>query len=583
MLAHAKGFEQQTNDNKVFAATTTPGSPYVAVHNADRTRWIISAWDPVHRPWANPPCPCLHSDPKFPDCEPGKTRFIRGLVAFHAGKDIEAKLKELDAIGWRNAIPPESAEQRKRRQARVSERRSGMQIICHRGASEFAHENTLEAFRATFELGADGNEIDIRETKDGVLVCFHDDMLDQILAAYGDVGDHTWSELSRFRFRRPGPFGKHTRIPTLAEVFALHREHAGLMHLDIKRPGLDRKIAALIDRFDMWEHVIIAPAENGAAIVKGSRYKPLHYKTQIYSDHRDVDPREIENAMALEGTALIVDDPRGAILASGRKLGSVSRQPVAPAQAVFDEEAHKKDRSGLYDAWMASFAMGANAPPPASDQERAVAGIPILLRAASADMFAKEPSELVRANPRVIPALEAVVIERSLHPDWQMHGLDGAAALRALVTLNAPNAVAIARRSLWSDDPALDEVHDPKFNNPRSWHDWRIKNIVFPLLETLKGEKTEKVCRDYLALSDDDARKIGPPQFDAAAKTLLTISPNERTALELLKHRHAGVRNRTVKVCLQHADEAWAIAALKQAAPHALAYIPPGRTEPSRD
>lgn len=36
MLAHAKGFEQQNNDNKVFAATKTPGSPYVAVHSTLR-------------------------------------------------------------------------------------------------------------------------------------------------------------------------------------------------------------------------------------------------------------------------------------------------------------------------------------------------------------------------------------------------------------------------------------------------------------------------------------------------------------------------------------------------------------------
>jgi hypothetical protein len=108
MLARAKGFEQQTNDNKVFAATKTPGSPYVAVHNADRSRWIISAWDPIHRPWANPPCPCLHSDPKFPDCAPGQTRYVRGLVTFYEGTNIEAKFKELDALGWRDAAPPES-------------------------------------------------------------------------------------------------------------------------------------------------------------------------------------------------------------------------------------------------------------------------------------------------------------------------------------------------------------------------------------------------------------------------------------------------------------------------------------------
>ena len=78
-----------------------------------------------------------------------------------------------------------------------------------------------------------------------------------------------------------------------------------------------------------------------------------------------------------------------------------------------------------------------------------------------------------------------------------------------------------------------------------------------------------------MALSDEEARRIGPPQYEAAAKTLLAISPNLETAVELLRHRHAGVRNRTVKVCLQHAGEAWAMAALKDEAPHALAYVVP--------
>src|SRR3989442_12959483 len=100
--------------------------------------------------------------------------------------------------------PAETPAQAQRRHERVAERRKGTDIICHRGASEHAHEDTLEAFRATFELGGDGNEFDIRITKDGVLVVFHDDMLDRLLEAYGDVSEYTWEELQRFRFRNPG-------------------------------------------------------------------------------------------------------------------------------------------------------------------------------------------------------------------------------------------------------------------------------------------------------------------------------------------------------------------------------------------
>src|SRR5690242_1242724 len=168
-------------------------------------------------------------------------------------------------------IPAETAEQAARRKDRVAERRKGVDIICHRGSSEHAHENTLEAFRATFELGGDGNEFDVRRTKDGVLVVFHDDMLDRLLEAYGDVGDYSWEELQRFRFRNPGRFGDQCRIPTLVEVFDLHRRYGGLMHLDIKRPGLDRAIAALLTRMDLWDHVAYCNPENGAAILSDPR------------------------------------------------------------------------------------------------------------------------------------------------------------------------------------------------------------------------------------------------------------------------------------------------------------------------
>src|SRR5437763_16476324 len=164
--------------------------------------------------------------------------------------------------------PAESPTDVARRHARVAERRSGVDIICHRGSSELAHENTLEAFRATFDLGGDGNEFDIRLTKDGVLVVFHDDMLDRLLAAYGDVSEWTWDDLQRVRFRNPGRFGDQCRIPTLVEVFDLHRKYGGLMFLDIKRTGLDRAIAELLTRMEMWDHVAYCNQETGGVILR---------------------------------------------------------------------------------------------------------------------------------------------------------------------------------------------------------------------------------------------------------------------------------------------------------------------------
>ena len=152
------------------------------------------------------------------------------------------------------------------------------------------------------------------------------------------------------------------------------------------------------------------------------------------------------------------------------------------------------------------------------------------------------------------------------------HGFDGAMALRSLILLDAPNAIEVALFALWRDDPALKPVLDPRWKNPRSWTDFRVKMVIFPALEQRPSPAAAKLCRDYLALSDRDARKLGPPQFEQAAKALLATSPRTETALELMKYRLREVRGRVILDCLAHAKEPWARLALEKGAPHALAY-----------
>ncbi len=95
MLRGVPQFAQQINDNKHIA------KPYVATRSKDGKRWVITAWDPCHRVWANPPCPCMHSDPKFPDCPPGKTVHLRGWLSFYEGHKIDAELRRIDQLKWR--------------------------------------------------------------------------------------------------------------------------------------------------------------------------------------------------------------------------------------------------------------------------------------------------------------------------------------------------------------------------------------------------------------------------------------------------------------------------------------------------
>jgi hypothetical protein len=95
MTKMAAGFEQQTSDNKVFT------NPYVACRSSDGKRWIITAWESCHHPWGNKDCPCFHSDPKFPDLEPGQTAHLHGWLSFYEGRDVEGEFKRIEATGWR--------------------------------------------------------------------------------------------------------------------------------------------------------------------------------------------------------------------------------------------------------------------------------------------------------------------------------------------------------------------------------------------------------------------------------------------------------------------------------------------------
>lgn len=100
MLKQAAGFAAQTNINKVLE------TPVAAVHSSDRNRWIITAWDPCHRTWQNPPVPCIHSDPRIPDCPPAGVRRARGVLSFYEGTDIAAEFRRVQNLLQRLDRPP---------------------------------------------------------------------------------------------------------------------------------------------------------------------------------------------------------------------------------------------------------------------------------------------------------------------------------------------------------------------------------------------------------------------------------------------------------------------------------------------
>ncbi len=107
-------------------------------------------------------------------------------------------------------------------------------VMAHRGFSGAAPENTLSSFRKAIDVGTDVLELDIRFSKDGHLVVFHDDRLERITKKIGKVSSLTLQELrgldagSWF-----GPSFAGERIPTLNEVIELARDRV-LLNIELK-------------------------------------------------------------------------------------------------------------------------------------------------------------------------------------------------------------------------------------------------------------------------------------------------------------------------------------------------------------
>ena len=133
-------------------------------------------------------------------------------------------------------------------------------ISAHRGGNTLAPENTLAAYEAAFALGVDFIEVDIRETKDGVLIANHDDTVDRTTDGTGAVADLTWEQVRRLNSAdyapwKGGPFDP-SRVATLEEVLQLAKDAGAGLELDIKIGTADARIAALVDKYGLTEKSI---------------------------------------------------------------------------------------------------------------------------------------------------------------------------------------------------------------------------------------------------------------------------------------------------------------------------------------
>ncbi len=137
-----------------------------------------------------------------------------------------------------------------------------MQVIAHRGASAYAPENTLAAFRTALDMGAKSLELDVRQTRDGRLVVIHDKNFKRVGGSRCAVRNLTWHEArlidmgSWFHVRFKGE-----RLPLLEEVLDLAGPRTELF-IELKAgssryPGIERRVLRLLRRRGLGRRALL--------------------------------------------------------------------------------------------------------------------------------------------------------------------------------------------------------------------------------------------------------------------------------------------------------------------------------------
>jgi glycerophosphoryl diester phosphodiesterase len=114
-----------------------------------------------------------------------------------------------------------------------------MLVVAHRGGHINVPENSLPSIDEAIAAGAEIVELDVRETKDGVMVILHDKTLNRTTTGKGEIKDFTYAELQQFFLIHNGQPTIY-KIPTFKEALAYAKGKI-LIDVDFKIDGMEAR------------------------------------------------------------------------------------------------------------------------------------------------------------------------------------------------------------------------------------------------------------------------------------------------------------------------------------------------------
>jgi glycerophosphoryl diester phosphodiesterase len=126
--------------------------------------------------------------------------------------------------------------------------------FAHRGGATYQpnlyRENSMHAFKEAVALGYRYLETDVHATRDGVLLAFHDHVLDRVTDHKGAIADMTYAQISEARIHGKDP------IPKLSELF-VEIPHARF-NIDAKSSTAVALLVSTIDEYEAHDRVCVA-------------------------------------------------------------------------------------------------------------------------------------------------------------------------------------------------------------------------------------------------------------------------------------------------------------------------------------
>ena len=182
-------------------------------------------------------------------------------------------------------------------------------IIAHRGVSFTFPENSLPAFEASWQLGVDGIEGDFHLTKDGEIVCIHDEDTERVCKTKAIIHHSNLKDLKALELSYKGDSNLNLKIPTLSEVVETVPKGQKVF-IEIKcGPEIISPLLSQLSKYKMNADQIVIISFNSEVIKTVKDLEPVYKAFFLYSceDGRDFDEL-IDEALEINANGISTDN-----------------------------------------------------------------------------------------------------------------------------------------------------------------------------------------------------------------------------------------------------------------------------------